>query len=139
MATTAPPPVDDDPLEPLLRPRPRRATPPVDRAPGELDLPHRIALADRIRELVRDASRMRPCDTTPQRAHRVQVLAARGRLTDLEHALRSGIPLHRRGERLVERLLSADTIGAYAHGDGRALHDDADAACAALGLRTTFH
>ncbi|MSW51363.1 MAG: hypothetical protein F2817_10820, partial [Actinobacteria bacterium] len=80
--------------------------PAADRAPGELDLAHRIALADRLRALVLDASRMRACDTAPQRAHRLQVLAARGRLADLEHVLRSGIPVRRRGERLVARLVS---------------------------------
>lgn len=113
--------------------------PVADRAPGELDLVHRIALADRLRALVLDASRMRACDTAPQRAHRLQVLAARGRLADLEHVLRSGIPVRRRGERLVERLVSDDAIGAYCHGNPRALHDDADRACAALGVLTAFH
>ncbi|MDO9409857.1 hypothetical protein [Patulibacter sp.] len=161
MATTLPSPVDhDDPLErlralpaatdrpavPAVRaPEPTALSrsvprgPAADRAPGELDLAHRARLADRLHALVLDASRMRACDTRPQRAHRLQVLAARGRLADLEHVLRSGIPVRLRGERLVERLVSDDAIGVYCHGNPRAMHDDADAACAALGVLTAFH
>lgn len=140
MATTIHPAVaDGDPLEHRPSPaRPRRA-PDADRAPGELDQRHRDALADRVRALGRPTAAPRRCDTGPQRAHRAQVLAAQGRLSDVEAALRSGIPLRRRGELLVERLLAHDAVGTYAQGDLRALHDDADAACAALGVRTPFH
>lgn len=102
-------------------------------------MPHRVALADRIHVLVVDANHMRPCDTSPQRAHKWQVLAARGRLADLEHVLRSGIPVHCRGERLVHRLVSGDVSGMYCGTNVLAMHDDADAACAALGVITPFH
>lgn len=150
VTTTAPPLVAPVPADaavvPLPRPEPRPSTPPLglaaapaDRARGELDAAHREALADRIHALVVDAAHWSRCDTPPQRAHRAQVLAARGRLADIEHALRSGIPVRLRGEPLVARLVSDDAVGAYCHGRVRALHDDADAACAALGVVTTFH
>lgn len=140
MATTAPLHLqDDDTFDRLFRPRPRPAAPTVDRTAGELDLAHRIALADRIHALVVDAERVNRCATTPQRTHRAQVLDARGRLAAVEYALRSGMPLFRRGEQLVARLVSGDTSGAYCHGDVHALHRDADTACAALGLVTPFH
>jgi hypothetical protein len=139
MATTAPKPVDDDPLDHLLPPRRIAVAPPVDREPGDLDMVHRLRLADRIHGLMTDADHARRDQTTPQRAHRLQVKDARGRLQDVESALRSGIPIRRRGERLVVRLLSEDALGTYCCPDARTLHDDADAACIALGVVTPFH
>jgi hypothetical protein len=141
MATIAAPLVADDapadrPFQVRLLRTPATAQ---DRVPGELDTPHRVALADRIHALVEDAGPQRTWATPPQRAHRAQVRDARGRLRDLEHALRSNMPLHRRGELLVARLVSGDAVGSYCHGDVRSLRDDADAACAALGLVTPFH
>jgi hypothetical protein len=145
-STPSRPATADRPVPSLSRPltadRPVTALPrpsAADRTRGELDALHREALADRIHALVVDAEHWSRCDTPPQRAHRLQVLAARGRLADIEHALRSGIPVYLRGERLVARLVSGDTVGVYCHGDVRTMHDDADAACAALGVVTTFH
>lgn len=119
--------------------RPVRRPLPGDREPGELDLAHRIALADRIAALVLDADRLHRGDTPPARASRAQIKDARGRLLDLDHALRSGIPITRRGERLIERLLAGVIVGTYVGHGPRALHDDAEAACLAIGSVTPFH
>ncbi|WP_026911360.1 hypothetical protein [Patulibacter minatonensis] len=140
MSTTAPLLIDDDDaLERLLLTQPRPRVQAVDRVPGELDPRQRIALADRIHALLLDADHLRHCDTAPQRAHKMQIRAAAGRLTDIENVLRSGIPVLRRGERLVTRIVSDDAIGAYCGTTERTMHDAADAACAALGMITPFH
>lgn len=126
-------------LAPAPVARPIRRPLPGDRERGELDLAHRIALADRIAALVLDAERHHRGDTPPARAGRAQVKDARGRLLDLDHALRSGITITRRGERLIERLLAGVTVGTYVGHGPRALHDDAEAACLAIGSVTPFH
>lgn len=137
MATTAPPPVDEDPFRPTPIAVP--ATSPQRRAPGVLDQRRRVALADRIAELVSDADRHHRADDAPPCASRERVVAARGRLLDLEHALRSGIPITRYGEHLTEGLIYAVEARSYADGDPRALHDAAESACLAIGSVSPFH
>lgn len=141
--TTAVPPLDGHPFPPLSA---VVLASPEGRAPGVLDRPHRIALADRISGLIAEADRFRPATaarptrpTPPPCPTREQVVAARGRLLDLEHALRAGIPLPRHGEHLVEALLDAAEAGAYAEQPACALHDDAETACLAVGSVSPFH
>lgn len=137
MATTAPPPVDEDPFRPT--PITVTAGSAERRAPGVLGPRQRIALADRICELLADADRHHRAEDAPPCASRERVVAARGRLLDLEHALRSGIPITRYGEHLTEGLIYAVEAKNYASGDPRALHDDAESACRAIGSISPFH
>lgn len=109
---------------------------PEGRAPGVLDRARRVALADRLADLVRLADGR---VLGPLPAPRPALRAARGRLLELEHVLRSGIPVPRHGEHRVERLLDDVESGAYADGAPDGLHRDAAAACAATGSVTPFH
>jgi hypothetical protein len=113
------------------------------RAPGVLIAPRRGALADRVAALLH-ADERRPGSGVPAAGarggvSRVAVREARGRLLDVEHALRSGIPLPRHGEHLAERLVDDAAAGVYAPGGpSRTLRADAAAASAALGSVTPF-
>jgi hypothetical protein len=70
---------------------------------------------------------------------RAALREARGRLLDVEHALRSGIPLPGDGVRLTARLVCDAEAGAYAPDRSvRNLRADAATACAALGSVTPF-
>lgn len=121
---------------------------PASRAPGVLDRSRRLGLADRVAALLHaDEHGAQAAGTVgagaqaPERGvSRAALREARGRLLDVEHALRSGIPLPRHGEHLAERLVDQVEAGAYAPGrGGKALRGDAAAACAALGSVTPFH
>lgn len=109
---------------------------PEGRAPGVLDLARRVALAERLAGVVGVADG-RVAGTLP--APRPALRAARGRLLELEHVLRSGIAVPRQGEHRAERLADDVEAGAYADAAPEALHDDAAAACAAMGSVTPFH
>jgi hypothetical protein len=108
---------------------------PEGRAPGVLDRARRVALAERLERLVRLADGR---VAGPLPVARPALRAARGRLLELEHVLRSGIPVPRYGEHRVERLADDVDAGVYADAAPGTLRGDAAAACAAMGSVTPF-